>query len=101
MATLTSALSADVQSFVSQSSAMFSEGKARALALPANTVQVWPGGATFTSIQAAIYSITNASPQLQYQVAVGPGIFSETVTMMDNIYIIGAGQGVTFITTKA
>ena len=101
MATLTSALSAAVQSFMSTSSAIFTEGKTRALALPANTVQVWPGGATFTTIQAAINSITNASPQLQYQVAVGSGTFSEFITMKDNIYIIGAGQGVTLITARA
>ncbi len=101
MATLTSALAADVQTFVSASSAIFAEGKARATALPANTVQVWPGGATFTTIQAAIDSITNASPQLQYQVAVGSGTFSEFITMKDNIYIIGSGQGVTFLNGKA
>ena len=101
MATVTSALAADVQSFVSASSAMVAEGKTRALALPAQTVQVWPGGATFTTIQAAVDSITNASPQLQYQVAVGSGTFSEFVTMKDNIYIIGAGQGVTFLTARA
>src|SRR5688572_5717801 len=96
-----SALTAQLSSFASASNAIFAEGKARALALPANTVQVWPGGATFTTIQAAINSITNASPQLQYQVAVGSGTFSENITMIDNIYIIGAGQGVTLINAKA
>ena len=101
MATLTSALPAAVQAFVNQTSAIFAEGKARATALPANTVQVWPGGATFTTIQSAINSITNASPQLQYQVAVGSGTFNENVTMIDNIYIIGAGQNVTFIKANA
>ena len=101
MATLTSALPAVVQSFVSQTSAIFTEGKVRAAALPANTVQVWPGGATFTTIQAAINSITNASPQLQYQVAIGPGTFNENVTMIDNIYLIGSGQDVTIIKANA
>lgn len=87
-----------LQAFATASSQMFSEGKLRAAALPANTVQVWPGGATFTTIQAAINSITNASPQVQYQVAVGPGTYKENVVMKDYIYIIGVDQGDTFIT---
>ncbi|MGB8190523.1 MAG: hypothetical protein WCF67_01330 [Chitinophagaceae bacterium] len=93
-----STLTASVQSFVQASDAIFAQAKVRAMALPANTVQVWPGGATFTTIQAAINSITGASPQEQYQVAVGSGTFNENVAMIDNIYVIGAGQGVTFIT---
>lgn len=90
--------SAELQTFATQSSQIFTEGKARAAALPANTVQVWPGGATFSTIQAAVNSIKDASPQLQYQVAVGPGTYNENVTMIDNIYIIGAEQDLTFIT---
>lgn len=91
-------LTAALQSFAATSTQFFTEGKARASALPANTVQVWPGGATFTTIQAAINSIQNASPQLQYQVAVGPGTYNEYVTMIDNIYIIGKDQAETIIT---
>lgn len=101
MPTLTSALSANVQAFVSASSAIFAESKTRALALPPNTVQVWPGGATFTTIGAALDSITDASPQLQYQVAVGSGTYKETVNMKDYVYITGAGQDVTIITATA
>jgi hypothetical protein len=74
------------------------QGKAIAVTLPPNTVQVWPGGATFTSIQAAINSITNAGPQLQYQVAVGAGTYNEAVTMKDFVFIIGSGSTVTTIT---
>ncbi len=84
--------------FVKQSKTILAEATTRATALPANTVQVWPGGATFTTIQAAINSITGASAQEQYQVAVGPGTYNETVTMKDYIYIVGAGQDVTIIT---
>lgn len=77
---------------------MMAEGKQRAFALPPNTVQVWPGGAMFTTIQAAIDSITNASPQVQYQVAVGQGTYKENITMKDYVYVIGAEQSLTFIT---
>lgn len=92
------ASAAALQAFSSTSSQLFSEGKLRAAALPPNTVQVWPGGATFSSIQAAIDSITNASPQVQYQVAVGAGVYRENVVMKDYVYIIGVDQGDTTIT---
>jgi len=69
--------------------------------LPANTVQVWPGGTTFKTIQSAIDSIKDASPQLQYQVAVGPGTYNENVNMKDHVHILGAGQEQTIITARA
>lgn len=93
--------SQDLQQFAGQSSKVFSEATLRASSLPANTVQVWPGGATFNSIQAAINSITDAGPQVQYQVAVGAGTFDENVTMKDYVYVIGAGQDQTTITAPA
>lgn len=86
------------RSFIDQSQSLVAKTQPIAAALPANTVQVWPGGATFTTIQAAIDSITNAGPQVQYQVAVGPGTYNENVVMKDYIYIIGADQDITFIT---
>jgi pectin methylesterase-like acyl-CoA thioesterase len=85
-------------SFMEQSKQIMTDGLKLAQALPANTVQVWPGGATFSTIQAAINSVSNASPQLQYQVAVGSGTYNENVVMKDYVYIIGAGQGATIIT---
>jgi hypothetical protein len=88
----------ELQTFADQSTNLIAEGQKLAAALPANTVQVWPGGTTFSTIQAAVNSIKGASPQLQYQVAVGPGTYNENVTMIDNIYIIGTGQTQTFIT---
>src|SRR5689334_9126499 len=93
-----STLNSGLTSFIDQSKAFVAKTQPIAAALPANTVQVWPGGAKFTTIQAAIDSITNASPQLQYQVAVGPGTYKENVVMKDYIYIIGAEQDVTIIT---
>jgi hypothetical protein len=93
-----SQMNQDIRLFTDASNIIFTEGKARAMALPANTVQVWPGGTTFTSIQAAINSISNAGPQLQYQVAVGSGTYNENVVMKDYVYVIGSGQTSTFIT---
>jgi pectin methylesterase-like acyl-CoA thioesterase len=87
-----------IQSFSSQSQNILAKGKQLAAALPSNTAQVWPGGATFSTIQAAINSITNAGPQVQYQVAVGAGTYNEYVTMKDYVYIIGSGIGTTIIT---
>lgn len=87
-----------LQAFVNQSASLASQTKAVALALAPNTAQVWPGGAVFNSIQAAIDSITGASAQEQYQVAVGTGTFNENVVMKDYVYVIGSGQDKTIIT---
>jgi hypothetical protein len=84
--------------FAEQSKLLSQEGNARALTLANNTVQVWPGGAIFTTIQAAINSITNASPKLQYQVSIGPGTYNENVAMKDYIFLMGAGEDSTIIT---
>lgn len=91
-----SALTSELQSFIDKSAALVVATKK--LAVAPNTVQVWPGGAIFNSIQAGINSITNAGPQLQYQVAVGSGTYNENVVMKDYVYVIGAGQDVTIIT---
>jgi hypothetical protein len=93
-----STLTENITPFIQQSKLLFKEGNEKASALPANTVQVWPGGAQFSTIQAAINSITNASPQMQYQVSVGPGTYSENVTMKDYVYLMGAGETATIIT---
>jgi hypothetical protein len=88
----------ELQSFINQSAAFVTNTKTAALALAPNTAQVWPGGAVFNTIQAAINSITGASAQEQYQVAVGSGTFKENVVMKDYVYVIGSGQDVTIIT---
>ena len=69
----------------------------RAIDLPANTVQVWPGGATFTTINDALSSIQGATAQEQYQVIIGPGTYNEVVWLKDNVFISGAGQDKTTI----
>lgn len=89
-----------IEAFVGESKAIFTQTFAQAQALPANTVQVWPGGATFGTIQSAIDSIKDAGPQLQYQVAVGSGTYKENVTMKDYVFIVGSGQTNTFITAQ-
>lgn len=90
--------SSALQSFGKKSATLLASAKKTALALPANTVQVWPGGATFSKIQDAINSITGASAQEQYQVAVGSGTYNENIVMKDYVYVIGSGQNSTIIT---
>lgn len=87
-----------VKLFTTQSQAVLSQGHQLAAALASNTVQVWPGGTIFTTIQAAINSISAAGPQVQYQVAIGPGTYNENITMKDYVYVIGSGQDNTIIT---
>ncbi len=69
-----------------------STGESDAVVAESNQVVVSPGGAVFTSIQAAIDSITDASQQKQYALFVGPGTYNEVVTLKPWIYIDGAGQ---------
>ncbi len=54
-----------------------------------NVVAVYPGGATFSTIQAAIDSITDASPEKEYQVEVGPGTYNEKVTLKEYVNLMG------------
>lgn len=96
-----SATHSELRSFGEQSAATIAKIRPAALALSPNTAQVWPGGAIFNSIQAAINSITGASPQEQYQVAVGSGTFNENIVMKDYVYVIGSGQDVTIITAPS
>jgi hypothetical protein len=70
-----------------------SPGKAR----PQGYVMVAKGGAPFSSIQAALDSITDASSAKVYMVMVGPGVYQEQVTLKPFVGVMGAGQGVTVI----
>lgn len=63
-----------------------------------NVVLVAKSGGHFTSIQAALDSITDASQANPYLVLVGPGIYTEQVAMKSWVDIQGSGQGVTEIT---
>jgi hypothetical protein len=72
-----------------------------AAALAANSVQVQPGGGTFSTITDALNSISDASMKKQYLVQVGPGTYTEVVNCKPWVFIQGAGQGVTTITAPA
>ncbi|MCA9985477.1 MAG: hypothetical protein KDE59_14325 [Anaerolineales bacterium] len=63
-----------------------------------NTIVVAKSGGDFSSIQAALDSITDAADNNRYLVWVAPGIYTESVIMKDYVDIEGAGQNVTKIT---
>jgi hypothetical protein len=63
----------------------------------ANVVIVAKSGGDFTTIQAAIDSITNASADRPYLVYVAPGIYAEKVALKNFVSLEGAGQGTTII----
>jgi hypothetical protein len=55
-------------------------------------LQVATTGAEFSSVQTAIDSISDESASNQYVVRIGPGVFSERVTVPANIHLVGAGK---------
>ena len=63
-----------------------------------NVVIVAKSGGDFTSIQAALNSISDASAGNRYLVWVAPGTYNETVTMKPYVDIEGAGELTTKIT---
>lgn len=65
--------------------------------LPDNTVQVDPGGATFSTITEALNSINDAGPQKQYLVTAGPGFYNEQVVLKPYVTLQGAGANLTSV----
>jgi hypothetical protein len=64
-----------------------------------NVVVVAQSGGDYTSVQAALDSITDAAEDNAYLVWVAPGVYIETVTMKPYVHLQGAGQEATVITS--
>jgi pectin methylesterase-like acyl-CoA thioesterase len=59
------------------------------------------GSGQFTTITAALNSITDASETNHYLVTVKPGTYNEAVTLPSYVDLVGSGEGVTVITSTA
>jgi hypothetical protein len=66
-----------------------------------NVVVVAKSGGDYTSVQAAIDSITAATAGNPYLVWVAPGVYVEQVTMVPHVHLQGAGQEATVISSTA
>jgi hypothetical protein len=64
-----------------------------------NVIVVAKSGGDYTTVQAAIDSISDAAADNAYLVWVAPGVYSETVTLMPYVHLQGAGQEATVITS--
>lgn len=67
---------------------------------PARVIWVATSGGDFTSLSAALASITDASSSMPYLVRVAPGRYAESgpVALVDHVDVEGSGDGVTVIT---
>ena len=68
---------------------------------PLGVVTVETSGGDFTSVQAALDSITDASATKRYTVKVGRGVFTGRITLKDYVDIEGAGADYTTLTAPA
>ncbi len=63
----------------------------------ARTLVVAASGGDFTSVQAAVNSISDASATNPYLVWIAPGVYAETVTLKPYVHLQGAGRDVTVL----
>ena len=63
-----------------------------------NVVAVAKSGAPFSSIGAALASISDASSDNRYLVAVAAGVYAENIQLKEWVHVCGAGRGATVIT---
>lgn len=68
---------------------------------PSNVIIVAKSGGQFSSIQAAMNSITSASATNRYLVWVAPGTYDEAVGVPDYVDLQGAGEGLVTIAPSA
>jgi hypothetical protein len=64
-----------------------------------DVVIVAKSGGDYTSVQAAVDSIADASVDHAYLVWIAPGVYSETVTMKPYVHLQGAGRELTVISS--
>jgi len=67
----------------------------------AQVVTVAKDGGDFTTVQAAIDSITDAAMNKPYLVWIAPGVYLGEVQMAPYIHLQGSGRGVTLLTSEA
>ncbi|MCB8961021.1 MAG: hypothetical protein H6651_11950 [Ardenticatenales bacterium] len=61
----------------------------------ANVLVVSPAGGDFTTINAALSSISDNGPDNRYQILVGPGEYPEVIQMKAYVDLVGAGPSLT------
>jgi hypothetical protein len=64
---------------------------------PQQVLWVAKSGGDFTSVQAALDSITDAAADKPYLIKIAPGVYTEQVTLKEHVALEGAGEGKTIL----